>query len=592
MKTIVKIKARRLILFLGLLVALPSISMSQQVTLNTNAPNVVAVGEFFNITLTLNTRGGLTAKPSFAPGFEERGTSEGESFMQSGNKVERYTIITFTLRALQEGKFTIGSATMVDENGKSHTSKPLTIEVIKQKNTQETQSGSTTTSSTSDVSTDVFIRLIPSRTSLYHGDNLTLTLKLYRNLQADIARSENFKLPTFDGFWTTEINLPEQSWQRENVDGKIYESLVLKSWTLRPQKGGALRIEPAEVTFIIRKIVGRNMLGYDYDHIRKATRTYAVTINVQDMPSGAPNSYTGAVGNFTMTAKLSKDNVTANDAVSLNVRISGSGNLSLIGAPKLTFPHDFEVFDSKKTQSGNYVNFEYPMIPRSAGTFTVAPVEFAYFDPSSGKYVNLISNPMVVEVEKDANSPQVTFTNPTNQRNVSILASDVRFIKNQKPSWQAKGSRFLGFKHFYPLYILSVILFALAYFFLRKKHKNSQNIVLMRNRKAKGIAKKRLKIAEKSMKLNNAANFYDELLKAVWGYIGDKFTLPVAELSRNNINELLNQRGVEQKDIDQLISIVDECEYARYAPGANSLQIHSLYDNTIEIMSKLEQKTK
>jgi hypothetical protein len=256
MKTIVKIKARRLILFLGLLVALPSISMSQQVTLNTNAPNVVAVGEFFNITLTLNTRGGLTAKPSFTPGFEERATSESESFMQSGNRVERSTIITFTLRALQEGKFTIGSATVVDESGKSYTSNPITIEVIKQKNTQETQSGSTTASSSvNDASMDVFIRLIPSRTSLYRGDNLTLTLKLYRNLQANIAGSENFKLPTFDGFWTTEINLPEQSWQRENVDGKIYESLVLKSWTLRPQKGGTLRVNPAEVTFIIRKVV-------------------------------------------------------------------------------------------------------------------------------------------------------------------------------------------------------------------------------------------------------------------------------------------------------------------------------------------------
>jgi hypothetical protein len=592
MKRILKVKIQRLVLFLGLLVMLPNIGITQ-VTFKAEAPNIVSVNEYFNLRLTFNTSGSITSKPVFSPGFQELGTRRETEISQSGSKIEQVHTISFTLQPLQEGKFTIGAATVVDENGKTYTSNPVTIEVIKGQAQQQTQSASNSqNSSNNDALTDIYIRLIPSRTSLYRGDNLTLTLKVYCN--ANMVGSSTFKLPAFDGFWTKEIDLQGQTWQRENVDGKIYNTQVIKSWTLSPQKSGALKIEPAEITWIIRKVIGRRSLFVeDYEDIKKLTKTPVITINVKDMPSGAPNSFTGAVGNFTMTAKLSKDNVTANDAISLNVKISGNGNFSLIGTPKLTFPQDFEVFDSRKTQTANSVNFEYPMVPRSAGTFTIEPVAFSYFEPSAGKYVSLISNPMVIVVEKDANSPQqVAFTNPTNQRNVSILVSDVRFIKNQAPAWQAKGSCFLGFKHFYPLYIFAVILFLFAYFVLHKRHKDSQNIILMRNRKAKNIARKRLKIAEKSMKLNNAANFYDELLKAIWGYLGDKFTLPVAELSRNNISELLSKRGVEQKDIDKLISIVDECEYARYAPGANSLQIHSLYNNTIEIMSKLEQKTK
>jgi hypothetical protein len=496
---------------------------------------------------------------------------------------------------LQEGKFTIGEATLTDDEGHTYKTEPVSIEVIKgQAPQQQQQQGAT--SNTNDASTDVFLRFIPSRTSLYRGDNLTLTLKIYKGTRTPLYAFQDLHLPAFDGFWTKDLSTNNRSlsWQRENVDGKIYDAAVLNAWTLTPQKSGALRIGAADLVCVFQQTSNRHSFLFpDYEYIKKTIRTSPFTINVKDMPSGAPSSFTGAVGSFSMSANLSKTKVTANDAVNLNIKISGNGNPSLITAPNFNLPPDFEAYESKKTVSGNAVTFEIPFIPRSAGTFTIDPISFSYFEPSEGIYKTLTSNPMIIEVEKDANSSQqVTFVNPTNQRDVQILTSDIRFIKNNAETWHSKGSRFMWMKNSYPAYIFAIIVFALLYFLFYKRNKNSQNVVLMRNRKAKRIAKKRLNIAEKAMKQNNTSTFYDEILKAIWGYLGDKFLLPVAELSRNTVSELLTSKNVEQKDIEQLIGIVDECEFARYAPGISSSQMNTIYNTTIEVMSKLEQKTK
>jgi hypothetical protein len=591
-----KFNIHKLILFLGLFFILPNAAISQ-VTFKAEAPNIVSEGEIFNFILTSNVDGTITSKPEFAPDFKEMATRKEIYINIINGKSEQQFCFTFSLQALKEGKFTMSEATMVDENGNAHKTKPVAIEVIKgqvasqQQNSQSPQNSSSTVNS--NASTNVFMRFVPSRTSLYRGDKLTLTLKLYRTPQTDITRVVNVNLPKFDGFWTNDISPASPKWQRENVDGRIYEYYVLKTWELIPQKSGAIRINSASLTSIIAQRLQRNFFFNDSYEVEKPVKTSVVTINVKDLPAGAPASFTGAVGSYSMTAKISKNKLTANDAVSVNVKISGTGNFSLIGTPKINFPHDFDTYDSKKTISSNSVTFEYPLIPRSAGTFTIEPVVFSYFNPTEEKYISLTSNPMIIEVEKDLNSSQqVAFVNPSNQRDVQILASDIRFIKNKIETWQSKNSRFLGMKNFYIPYIIIVTLFVLIYLWLYKHNKNRQNITLMRNRKAKAIAKKRLKIAEKSMKLNNASGFYDELLKATWGYISDKFSLPVAELSRNNVSDLLATKNVEQEYIDRLIRIVDECEFAQYAPGANSSQINLLYNDAIEIMSKLEQKTK
>ncbi|MDR1199755.1 MAG: BatD family protein [Prevotellaceae bacterium] len=599
MKTNMKFNAHKVILFLVLFFILPNAAISQ-VTFKAEAPNIVSEGELFNFVLTIsNTEGKITSKPEFAPDFIERASSTTRSVNIVNTKVDQQLLFNFTLEAVKEGKFTIGEATMVDENGNTYKTKPVTVEVVKGQVPQQQNSQVPASSADNSASTDVFMRFIPTRTSLYRGDNLTLTLKLYAGLQTEFAGIKNSSVPEFDGFWAKDItpdrNSPDApKWQRENVDGRIYNAIVLRIWTLSPQKSGALRINPVNITCVINQRVRRNFFFDDSYQTDKKIRTAGLTVNVKDLPSGAPSSFTGAVGNYTMTSKLSKDKLTANDATSLNVKISGTGNFSLIGAPKINFPYDFDTYDSQKTATSNSINFEYQLIPRSAGMFTIEPVVFSYFNPIDEKYVTLASNPMVIEVEKDLNSSQqVTFVNPSGQRDVQILASDIRFIKNKAGKWQSTGSRFLGMNNFYVSYIVVVLLFIAVYLFLHKHNKNRQNIILMRNRKAKGIAKKRLKIAAKSMKLNNASDFYAELMKAVWGYIGDKFSLPVAELSRNNVSELLTGKNVEQKYIDRLIRIVDECEFAQYASaGVNSSQMHLLYDDTIEVMSKLEQKTK
>ena len=588
----------KLILLLGLFFIVPNAVMSQ--VFKATAPKVVSVGERFQYVLSSSKSGKIT-QPEFRPAFADMATTQSYSSFITNGKVEQNFTFTTILQALQEGKFTIGEAILTDDEGNTYKTEPISIEVIKgqvpqqqhQQQQQQQQQGSTTNAN--DATTDVFMRFIPSRTSLYRGDNFTLTLKIYRGLNTALASLQDFNLPAFDGFWAKDItpNTTALSWQRENVDGKIYDVAVLKTWTLNPQKSGALRIGAASLVGIIQRRVGRRgFLFDDVEEIRKPIKTSPFTINVKDMPSGAPSSFNGAVGSFSMSASLSKNKVTANDAANLNIKISGSGNLSLITIPKVNLPLDFDTYDSKKTVSGNSITFEIPFIPRSAGTFTIDPVNFSYFEPSEGVYKTLTSNPMIIEVEKDVNSSQQETFPSTHQRDVQILASDIRFIKNNVQTWHSKGSRFLGMKQFYPAYIIAIVAFILLYLLFYKRNKNSQNVILMRNRKAKRIAKKRLNIAEKAMNKNNTSVFYDEILKAVWGYLGDKFSLPVAELSRNTVSELLTAKQVEQKYIDMLIGIVDECEFARYAPGVSSSQMRTIYNTTIEVMSKLEQKTK
>lgn len=570
----------KLLLILGLTFILPYTAKSQ-VTFKAEAPNVVSVGEKFKFVITTTKRGKIT-RPEFKPAFEDLGTTQKQLTNIYNDQMEQSFSLEITLLALKEGTFTIGEATLIDDEDNTYKTKPVSIEVIKGQSQQQKN----------DTKTDLFMRFIPSRTSLYHGDNLTLTLKMYVGLETRFSSLQSVNLPAFDNFWAKDITVNNPPWQRENVDGTIYNTIVLKTWTLNPQKSGTLRIGAADAECVIEIARHPNFLfAYDYDYVKKNIRTSALTINVKDMPAGAPSSFSGAVGSFSMQASLSKDKVTANDAVNLNIKISGNGNHSLITIPNVKFPPDFDTYDSKKTVSGNSLTFEVPFIPRSAGTFTIEPVLFSYFDPVAGTYKTLMSNPMIIEVEKDMNaSQQVTFVNPTNQRDVKILASDIRFIKNNADTWYAKGSRFLGMKHLYPLYIIAIVVFALIYLLLYKRNKNSQNIVLVRNRKAKRIAKKRLNMAAKAMNQNNASTFYDEILKAVWGYLGDKFSLPVAELSRNNVSELLEEKNVDKTNIEQLIGIVNECEFARYAPGGNSSQMSTIYNSTIEIISKLEQK--
>jgi hypothetical protein len=591
-----KFNTNKLVLFLGLFFILPNISISQ-VTIKAEAPNIVSEKELFNFILTSNIDGKIT-KPEFEPNFIERGLGKTTEVNIVNSNMSQQFIYKFTLQSVKEGKFTIGEASITDESGNTYKSNSVNIEVVKGQAQQQTPQNSSSANNNA-ASADVFIRLVPSRTTLYRGDKLTASLKLYRSLQTRLGQIKRSALPDFDGFWKKDITPAQNSanaekWQRENVDGRIYDALVLCTWELSPQKSGAIRINPANITISIeQRVLSRNIFFDDLLEVDKPLRAAGITVNVKELPSGAPASFKGAVGNYTMTTKASKDNLTANDAISVNVKISGTGSLSLISAPDVNFPHDFDTYDSKKTITANSVNFEYPLIPRSAGTFTIEPVVFSYFNPATEKYVTLTGNPMIIEVEKDLNSPQnVAFVNSSNQRDVQILASDIRFIKNTAETWQLKGSRFLGMKNFYPSYIIILILFALIYLLIYKYRKNQQNIILMRNRKAKGIAKKRLKIAEKSMKLNNVTNFYDELLKAIWGYISDKYSLHGADLSRNNISELLAEKNVGQKYIEQLIKIVDECEFTRYAHGISSSQMNSLYNDTIEVMSKLEQKTK
>ncbi|MDR2362524.1 MAG: BatD family protein [Prevotellaceae bacterium] len=588
------------------------IAYADDVQFSISAPRVVSVNEQFRVTFSANTNVGNITAPDFS-GFHviagpSRSTSQQVQFNNGTVSQSQTTSFIYILQAVQEGKYTLGAASIV-VNGRTYQTQPSTIEVIKGEPQQAgqnrpSQQGTQDNTTTVDAG-DVFVRISVSKSNVYRGEYLTATVKLYT--QANIAGFDDIKFPTFNGFWSQEIEAPQQlNFQRENVDGKVYNSAVVRRYVLFPQQTGDLKIDPFEVTCAIQvRRSSRSMFddffGASTQIVRKHISSPPVTVHVNPLPTNAPASFAGAVGTgFKMNAQLSRDTMMANDAASLSIKISGEGNIKLVEAPKIAMPPDFETYDTRttdnsKTSTGGISGtkqFEIPFIPRSAGTFTIPPVEFSYFDIAKKQYVTLASKPLEIHIARDPNATGSSVMTGINKQAVKSLGEDIRYIKTEPPKWRKKEQTFFGSPVYYLSIVAEWLLFAALYALLSKRRKEAQNIVLVRNRKANKMARKRLKIAATLLKTGNESGFYEELTKALWGYISDKISIAVADLSRETARETLQRKQLPEADIERFLQIIDECEFARYAPAGGSIQMQKIYDNAIAAISRFEQLLK
>ncbi|MDR0729019.1 MAG: BatD family protein [Prevotellaceae bacterium] len=577
------------------------------------APRVVSVNEQFRVTFSANANVGNMTAPDFS-GFQviagpSRSTSQQVLFNNGTVSQSQTTSFIYVLRAVQEGKYTLGAASIVVD-GQTYQTQPSTIEVIKGEPQQAgqqnhpSQQGTQGNATTVDAG-DVFVRITVSKSSVYRGEYLTATVKIYSQ-SLNIAGFEDVKFPTFNGFWSQETEAPQQlNFQRENVNGKIYNSAVVRRYVLFPQQTGDLKIDPFEITCAIQvRRSGRSMFddffGASTQIVRKHISSPPVTVHVNPLPTNAPASFAGAVGTgFKMDAQLTRDTMMANDAASLSIKISGEGNIKLVETPKITMPPDFETYDTRitdnsKTSTGGISGtkqFEIPFIPRSAGTFTIAPVEFSYFDIAKKQYVTLASRPLEIRVARDPNAGSSVMTG-VNKQAVKSLGEDIRYIKTEQPKWRKKGQVFFGSLGYYLSIAVEWLLFAGLYAVLSKRRKEAQNVVLVRNRKANKMARKRLNIAAALLKAGNESGFYEELTKALWGYISDKISIAIADLSRETARETLQRKQLPEADIERFLQVIDEGEFARYAPAGGSVQMQKIYDNAIAAISRFEQLLK
>lgn len=603
---------RKLIFLLIALISIQAFADSN-VSFTASAPDVVVVGDQFRLSYTVTT---LKIRDFRAPSIKGFDVLMGPSRSQqvqiiNGNTSTSITY-TYILMATEEGEFSIPGATIVAD-GNQMASNSVKIRVLPPDkantaagNSQSNQSAGRSSSGSNISSQDLFINVSASKTNVYEQEAFLLTFKIYTLV--DLRGFDNVKLPDFKGFHSQEVELPSnQKWSLEHYKGRNYHTTVYRQFVLFPQQSGKLTIEPARFDASIAKVVQSADPfdaffngGSNYVEIKKTLSTPKITINVNPLPAGKPADFSGGVGEFSITSSINSKELKTNDAVTIKLVISGTGNLKLVSTPEIKFPEDFEVFDPKVDNkmrltpqglSGSKV-IEYLAIPRHAGTYKIPAVTFSYFDINSRSYKTLKTEDYEIKVEKGAGNADQVIANFTNKQDLKVLGEDIRYIKLNNVQLQRKGDILYGSLIYWLWYIVPAIAFIIFFIVYRKQAIENANVAKMRTKKANKVATKRMKLAGKLLAENKKDAFYDEVLKALWGYISDKLNIPVSRLSKDNIEEKLRNHGVSEELIKDFLDALNECEFARFAPGDENQAMDKVYSSSIEVMSKMENSIK
>ena len=603
-------------LFLTVLFTVTALILHAQTSIQVQTHNVVAADEHFNVTFIIEGEGKITDF-TWSPGEDfqllwgpQQGRSSSVQIMNGKTTKSVQTTYSYLLRPVKTGKFTIPQAT-AKVKGNVITSQPVSVEVVAsnassaQHAQPQQQSQPQRQRQTAGVKdNDIFLTLNLSKTNVVVGEPIVATIKLWQRV--NIAGFESAEFPNFNGFWSQETEAPTNiEFTRETYDGQIYNSALLRKFVLIPQQEGTLTISPAELVCLvnIRVSSGGNSIfdGFfdDYTTIRKRVMSKPVDVRVSPLPAGAPASFGGGVGTFSMSAKMSKDSLKTHEAASLLITIAGTGNISLLEAPKVVLPPDMELYDTKvsdkidKGGRNGSKTYEYPFIPRSYGDFTIEPVKYSYYDINTGKYVTLESDPISFYVEKGKEYENAgVVIGSVNQKDVRNLGSDIRFISVKDSQLQSRGHFFVGSLAFWIVTVLLFLITAVCWLAFRKLAARRADVVGSKNRKATKMAMKRLQLAGTFLKQNLYTAFYEELHKALLGFISDKLNFPVAELSKENIAEAMRNGNVEEKHIESFISLLDACEFARYSPSAGYEAMSAHYEAALDVISSIDSNMK
>ena len=579
-----------------------SVRAAGKISFTVEAPMIAAVGQPIRVEYKIN------AKPDNgtfeAPQFENFDYMAGPSTSQSsstsiinGKTTSSVSYgYTYVIVPQKEGTFTIGAAS-VSVGGTKHTSNTTVIEVRGE--SQSSAQGATVNKE------DLLLRLELSKKSAYKGEPISATLKLCTRV--NFAVQEYPKMPAFNGFWSQQLKV-DQGPFRETINNKAYDVYNITEYILYPQQGGELVIEPIEMTAValvqVESDKGYNPFfggGYETLQIPRKLKTPEIKIKVKEFPAGAPASFAGAVGRYTMSHELSSTELSANASATLQLTISGVGNLNFVSAPTLSLPASFELYDIKNeeklqnTASGSkgYRRFDYPFIVRAEGEYEIAPVEFTYFDLDKQKYETLSTGPLKIVVTPDKGAvvqPQATITTPTVKReDVQQLAEDIRYIK-QTTELRSVVAPLVLSSIYWTMILILLLIAVLVYMMVRKRIRDNSDEVLVKGRRANRVAVKRFRVAAKYMGEENSGAFYKEMLSGLWGYMSDKFNIPVADLKREVIREELQKRGAAA-EAEAVIAVIARCEEAQYSPVASS-EMKSIYDEGVEAVSKIEKVAK
>jgi hypothetical protein len=591
-----------------ILLFLPLSLQAQDIEVKAQYPPVVTVGEQFAISWNVNSSGGEFIAPAFTGFYKLAGpqTSYSESMQMINAKVTRQTSYTYVyyLQASAEGKYTLGPGTIRIKN-KEYRSDSIYIEVVKdQAAAQPQQPGNQDLrDATGDriPGTDLFIRLIVNKNDVYQGEHLVATLKLYSRV--DLGGLNEVKYPDFSGFVKEDLQTPQlRSLQRENVNGAVYGTGVIQQFLLYPQTTGEITINPVELTVLIQQKSASQdpfFSGFfdSYTNVPKVIVSQPVKITVKPLPGNKPADFSGIVGKIELSSGINKDSVNVNDAVNLKITVSGSGNLRFAGKPSLKLPADIELYEPKITDniknnasgSSGQKSFEYVLIPRHYGSYTIPAVSYSYFNPETRRYERLTTREFTFYTRKssDQGAP-VTVYGGVSKEDVKYLGKDIRFIKNDPGVLKKVKGQYIRMRSFYSWFALSFFIFLAILVLRRETIRRNSDISAVRNRKAAKVAGKRLNEASKCLKTGMTDRFYEEILKALWGYLSDKLSIPVSELTRLSAVDSLRDNGVDEEIIQNLAAVLDKCEFVRYAPASSGSEATDIYNASIQFIKSIE----
>ena len=589
---------------------LPLSLLSQ--TLTGSAPSHVAVGEQFRLTYTVNTQNASDFRAGDIPDELEVLIGPNRSMQSSYQMINGHTsssssiTYTYIVSATKNGTFTIPAAHVV-VGGKTISSNTLTIKVS---GTAQSNSGGSSRQHRQDEAeeirdagsqisgSDLFIKVSANKKRVYEQEPILLTYKVYTLVGLTSLRGD---MPDLKSFYTQEVSLPSQkSFSIETFNGRPYKTTTWSQYVMFPQMTGKLQIPSITFEGIVVQ-QNRNIDPFEaffnggsgYIEVKKKIVAPGIEIQVDPLPE-RPAGFSGGVGHFSVSASLNKTETKANDPVTLRITVSGSGNLKLVKQPQIELPKDFDKYEPKVTDKTKLTSagiegsmiYDILIVPRHQGHYELPPVSMTYFDTTAKAYKTVTSEPLVLDVAKG--SGPGAMTDFSGQQDLQELSRDIRYIKTGDVRQQGIDEFFFGSVAYWITLAIMALVFISLFVIFRQRAIENANITKRRAGKANKVATKRLKKASKLMEENKPGEFYDEVLRALWGYVGDKLNIPVEQLSHDNISQRLSDRHVGEETIAQFIGALDECEFERYAPGDSKGNMNKVYEKAMTAIEQIE----
>ena len=597
------------------------ILLNAQNEFTASAPSVVRAGEQFQYVVEGSERAEVRLPVS--DDFQLLGgpySSYSSHSQWINGKMTQKTLVSYTyvFRALAEGTFVLAPA-VVKVGRKEYQTNEVEVVVsstgagtapgaLERDNQAEAVDGAAPAAAADD---PVYLRVLPSRREVYVGEQFVSGLKVFTRVPTRPGSAAS-DLP-YEGFYKKSLDADANA-KQENINGQAYVSQVIQRHILIPQKTGDVEIAPYESDWMVQQRVQRQRSNnpidnfFDdpffnsYQDVPVTLSTLPVTIHVKPLPGGAPVGFTGAVGEFQMTAELSADEIEVNEALNLKITISGTGNLPLLGEPEVNLPPDHDLYDVSRSvrtsTAGNRISgsvtFEYPIVARHAGRFRIAPVQFAWFDPKADAYRTALTEEFNFTVRKGENEDAAVgvYVPGVTQEGVRDLGTDIRDISRESPVFSKVNSSLYGSRWYRISFPVALFLTLILILLIRIVARRNADLTLVRNRKAGKTARSRLKKADRCLKTGDSDRFYEEIGKAIWGYLSNKLNIEISGLSTDIILERLEHREVPQDLINELIRIIESSEFSRFAPTSEKSNMNELYKDAAQLIRNLETNLK